>query len=168
MDKYKEAIERLKQWDREHPDGAYSIQERDEFIFPELAESENEKSRKWLVGLLRKMQFHHCDDEMEMGNKALAWLEKQGEQKPWSEEDEKMRNFVINIFKDSQRHGVSETIMPEQFNKIFDWLESLRPQSQWKPSENNLNSLSKVIEHYECEGLWIGDVKELLEQLKKL
>jgi hypothetical protein len=35
--KYKEAIERLKQWDREHPNG-YAINERDEFIFPELRE----------------------------------------------------------------------------------------------------------------------------------
>jgi hypothetical protein len=81
MDKYKEAIERLKQWDREHHDGGYSIQERDEFIFPELKidESENERIRKWLICLLNEMQYHHCDDDREMGNKALAWLEKKGE-----------------------------------------------------------------------------------------
>lgn len=60
-------------------------------------------------------------------------------------EDEKIRNFVFKIFKDAQRYGVCETIMPEQFNKIFAWLDSLRPQSHWKPSEEMLEALYRVI-----------------------
>lgn len=48
-----------------------------ETIFPELKESGDEKVIKWLTNLLSTMQYHHCDEDMEMGNKALAWLEKQ-------------------------------------------------------------------------------------------
>ncbi len=37
--------------------------------------------------------------------------------------DEEVRKFIIKIFKDSQRDGISEVIMPEQYDKIFAWLE---------------------------------------------
>lgn len=82
MDKYKEAIERLKQWDNEHPDGGYSMQERDEFIFPELKENEDEKIRKELIkGIERCSEENILFNKEVSKSKVLAWLEKQGEQK---------------------------------------------------------------------------------------
>ena len=80
-----------------------------EHIFPELKESES--IRLWLIDLLSTMQYHHCDEDMEMGNKAIAWLEKQGEQKPvdisdklkekytWEPSDGQMKilNEVLNF-----------------------------------------------------------------------
>ena len=79
--KYKEAIERLKQWDREHPDG-YSIQERDEFIFPELKESEDEKIEKELIDYLKERKSCESYGQYIVRyNRWIAWLEKQGEQK---------------------------------------------------------------------------------------
>ena len=75
--KYKEALEKARPFS-EHPlqeDSSNIV----EYIFPELNESKS--IRLWLIDLLSTMQYHHCDEDMEMGNKALAWLEAQGEQK---------------------------------------------------------------------------------------
>ncbi len=44
-------------------------------------------------------------------------------------EDERIRNFIIKVFKDSQRNGISEAIMPEQYDKVFAWLEKQGEQT---------------------------------------
>ena len=91
--------------------------------FPELFESEDERIRKALL----EMVYDTTGDSLWIDynvhkEDALAWLEKQGKKptdniessvqnKPWSEEDE------------------------EIYQREIDWLESLKPQSQWKPSE---------------------------------
>jgi len=82
---YDEALERAKKL-HEDCDGK-PVLGWYEYIFPELAESEDEKIRKWLIGLLSELQYHLCGDEREMGNKALAWVEKQCEQKPFDYEN---------------------------------------------------------------------------------
>ena len=46
--KYNEALERAKKWEREHPHG-YVIKDMMEYIFPELRESEDERIRRTLV-----------------------------------------------------------------------------------------------------------------------
>lgn len=50
-----------------------------EKYFPELAESENERIKKWVINEIKIK--HHCLDEenAEFVDKAIAWLEKQGE-----------------------------------------------------------------------------------------
>ena len=82
--KYKEALERARQFS-EHP-----LQENSdsivEYIFPELKESEDERISKELIDYHRSMTAQADDYVHEAW---IAWLEKQGEQKPaWSEEDE--------------------------------------------------------------------------------
>lgn len=159
--KYKEAIERLKQWDREHPDG-YAISDRDEFIFPELKEIEGGKVRKWLINLLRTMQFHQCDEDAGMPNKALSWIEKQGDQKPaeWSEQDEYNKRQVCRIIREA---GCSQKLQ----DKINRWLESFKPQSTWKPSDEQMEVLIW------CKPLFAdpkskGILESLINDLKKL
>lgn len=220
--KYEEAIERLKQWDKEHPNG-YVISDRDEFIFPELKEIEGEKVRKWLINLLSTMQFHHCDDDAGMPNKALSWIEKQGEQKAvdtdnkfirmretkpkdisefldrlttveqeflwehiakireldkeeqksaWSEEDEKDFNTAIQHIENYVNNTPSSQ-RPEIWADITK-LKSLRPQSSWKPSDEQMRALEAVIgcvgnnlsEEFSVKWLW--ELFNLKEQLKKL
>ena len=57
--------------------------EKLESIFPELKESEDEKIRKWLIGCLEyRILNTGVIEEKENCKKAIAWLEKQGEQKP--------------------------------------------------------------------------------------
>jgi len=65
-------------------------------LFPELKESEDEQIREYLI--------RYIDNTMkssELKSKLLAWLEKQGEQKPtWSEEDEEFLKRAIKATKD--------------------------------------------------------------------
>ena len=89
--------------------------------------------------------------------------EKYGLQKPmeWSEEDEKMRSRILDIFACDQKHYLDETA----------WLQSLRPS--WKPSEEQIQALlyavSSIPPNYLKEQDYtmklIGDV---IQQLKKL
>lgn len=72
----KEAIEVIK---KNWPDSSFTmLREALETLIPELAESEDERIRKWLVNYFREV----CDNVAEKEkNAVLAWLEKQGEQK---------------------------------------------------------------------------------------
>lgn len=53
-------------------------------IYPEIAESADEKIRKRLIEEMRRFQEEaakeSCDADFEFAKKAIAWLEKQGEQ----------------------------------------------------------------------------------------
>ena len=70
MDKYSEALERAKQ--------GLPIDE----IFPELKESEDEQSKKWILEYLYD-GLRKSDEQFKGQFKAaIAWLEKQGEQNP--------------------------------------------------------------------------------------
>lgn len=55
-------------------------------VFPELAESEDEKIRKWIVNLLRELHYNKTARPFAL--KAIKWLEKQKEQKPSEEQPE--------------------------------------------------------------------------------
>ena len=82
-------------------------------IFPELKESEDEKIRKDLIQWIDEFpdtiwRGHYKKD-------ILAWLKKQGEQKPtWSEEDEKMVKDIIAAIDTLYYHG------------MVNWLKSLK------------------------------------------
>ena len=67
-EKYEQAIERLKQWDREHPCAGYVVSDRDKFIFPELEESENEKVRKELTKHLKELSNWKEDEVIPVKN----------------------------------------------------------------------------------------------------
>ena len=82
--KREEAIKTVKNnW----PEGRLMLQEALQTLIPELNESEDERIRKELI---RLFQSENTESYGEFTNKQLvAWLEKQGGQKPaWSEEDE--------------------------------------------------------------------------------
>lgn len=92
--KYKEALEKARPF-IEHP-----LQEdSSNTYFPELNESKS--IRLWLIDLLSTMQYHHCDEDMEMGNKALAWLESlKARVQPlsqWKPSDEQMKALDIAL-----------------------------------------------------------------------
>ena len=64
--------------------------ERLEYIFPELQESDDEKIRKWLICTLKSLNNSpvQIDGAYKMMLPAIAWLEKQGEQKPYGQRKE--------------------------------------------------------------------------------
>ena len=126
-------------------------------IFPELAESEDERIRKELIDYFKEnnavLAFRGISNEC-----VIAWLEKQGEkgtignekeipfseQKPaWSEEDEKMLKDTIR-FCELCGNQVSA-----------NWLKSLRPQNvcSYNPYKAVVESIAEMCEKYEDANL---------------
>ena len=67
-----------------------------------------------------------------------------GEQKPaWSEEDEKILNFIIARLHSHPNVGL------EEYSKEYSWLiytlKSLKPQSRWKPSDEQIKVLDEIL-----------------------
>lgn len=81
------------------------------------------------------------NDYLEQADKsaknAFEMIKKQGEQKPvaWSEEDEKILDSII--FKLQHDGGII-------YQDKIDWLKSLKPQSHWKPTKEQLGDLLEI------------------------
>ena len=96
-----------------------------EEIFPELKESEDERMKKELIKFLQ--ECHNIDSgffsrycEIPFAQ-MLAWLEKQGKQKPtWSEEDEVKINRIVACLENL---NVADN---DILLKDVDWLKSLK------------------------------------------
>ena len=85
--KYKEALKRAKKF-KETCDSA-GIISWCEYIFPELKESEGEKIRKQIISFLKEFE---CDHYRSLDFSSwIAWLEKQGEQKPADKVESKFK-----------------------------------------------------------------------------
>lgn len=108
------------------------------------------------------------------------------EQKPaeWSEEDERRFISLEESLDDYLDYVGEDTSLPkcqrkstkEKVISISNWLKSLRSQKQWKPTEEQMDALDKIVDYYlaECnddESVYNPTCKhaqELLEQLKQL
>lgn len=77
----------------------------------------------------------------------------------WSEEDERLRKTSISFLKHYADKGYENAV------ECIDWLESIRPQKQWKPSEEQMIALRQAISgcSYDIEPL-----VELETKLKEL
>lgn len=100
-----------------------------------------------------------------------GWFEKQGEQKPtWNEEDEDILNNIV-VELEAVRDDLDKISYPT-YNRLINWLKSLKDRYTWKPSDEQMHYLS-----------WIANIKlgdsvveqevskhlnELLEDLRKL
>lgn len=85
----------------------------------------------------------------------------------WSEEDEKYMNALIDKLETLNFYNDSFSIGGYRVDIIANWLKSLRPQSHWKPSEEQMETLELVMSDYE-NGNTYDILKGLLEQLKEL
>ena len=151
--KYKEALERAKQFsETPYLEDSKGIVE---YIFPELAESKDEEIRKELIAAFQNGVTYNQISKAKAKD-YIAWLEKQGEQKPteWSKEDERNFDIIYGIIYNS--------CIAEDASRLNAWLLSLRPQKQWKPSDNELEVLRLAAEK---DGTCLMG---LYEQLKKL
>lgn len=91
-----------------------------ESLFPELKESEDERTRKEIVRFIRM----EVEDEI-VGNKWLAWLEKQSSddekyQQGWHDALEKQGKSAIDAIK--LNHTVDNNEMVESMFKAGDWV----------------------------------------------
>lgn len=185
-----------------------------ERYFPELKESEDERTRKWLIRTLKSLNNSpvQIDGAYEMMLPAIAYLEKQGKHKPIerSEEDEEMRykaaavlnklcasneefvwshNTLVNVF--NWLKSLKDRVQPTQewgeedknrINRLIayfedkesftaeddivyaNWLKSLRPQKQWKPSDEQMERLKGTINSLPHQEV----LYSLYQDLKKL
>lgn len=176
MGKYEEALERAKQ--------GMPIDE----VFPELKESEDERIRKMILDLVSISGNGNQWEEIN------AWLEKQKEQKPTDSEE--IFESVDNAFRRGREVGFREGVesvktvecSEEDRKNIADFLYELnvgftqaaakdrakdilsiiRPQPHWKPSEEQMRVLNKVVngdvllttQHKNLESLY-NDLKSL-------
>lgn len=138
-----------------------------EKMFPELKESEDERIRKALMQNLKERfgTKGNMGKGLDMPD-VLAWLGKQGEQKPaevrttgywnvqdieqkpaWSEEDENKINRLIAYFEDK------ESFTAEDYDVYTNWLKSLKDtvqpkQQEW--SEEEIESCAREAEDNNC------------------
>ena len=119
-------------------------------IFPELKESEDEKIRKELIAYCQVNMGHTWHNIKQ--EDYIAWLEKQGEKgtkgnereipnSAWSEEDENIRQWIISDIDKLLALKKKSFIIAD---KEINWLKSLKPQTTWKPSDEQLDALQYV------------------------
>lgn len=102
MDTYEKKYKEAQKWvESIYPNLSHEQQMEAEAFFPELCESEDEKIRRSLIHLVHLYggEFGMIDTNTTV-EKAITWLEKQGEQaSAWSEEDDKMYNSLTEFEK---------------------------------------------------------------------
>lgn len=115
--KYKEALERAREYHKVDYDNTMKLYAKGtmEYLFPELKESEGEKIRKWLIGYFNQYIIDGMPQVFGNGlnvKDVLAWLEKQGEQKPTTDiqnltwEDIEKIGEIINIVQYENPNGI--------------------------------------------------------------
>ena len=163
----------------------FSLNDIDE-IFEKIAETREEKSAdnvepKFKVGDTIRHKGNHIENTIISIDDKLyhfplgGWVEIEYqnqwelvEQNPaWSEEDEKKRKGLIKGLED--RMGFGWACDPFSREEYIDWLNSLRPQNHWKPSEEQMEALRIVVENH-CFARPQNQeyVKSLYNDLKKL
>lgn len=184
--KYEQALERARQV---HTTNVDENKKSTEYIFPELKESDDEMVRKWIRNELESKYVVDNIVNNVMADKALTWLEKQGEQKPnpcdgcinrkgcincengelretehkpteWSEEDEHCIELLLPIID-------SSSLIPKNRKRCKEFLESLKERYTWKPSDEQMKQLGWVAE--QNKNNIIGkELMSLYQDLKKL
>ena len=138
MDK-EEAMKILK--DFHDKSALFSVRTALETLHPELVESEDEKTRKRIIALVNAHGQGMYKDDM------LAWLEKQGEQKPvdkvetrfgtnvakeifndlYESDDENVRKWLLNLVQSLPDKGLIFSSYDDiEKAKVLDWLKSLK------------------------------------------
>jgi spermidine/putrescine-binding protein len=137
-----------------------ATKEQRDLLFEKMKESgydwdaEKKELKKIHVIDEGKAKMDYCFTKMMNGEKVST---------TWSEEDETgLTNTIIML-----KEGASLHFNKKDITKAVDWLKSLRPQSQWRPSEEQLKSLKEVIDvgHFTS---YPNALEILYEQLKKL
>ena len=164
-EKYKEALERAKKFEEKYG-GDYAG-----YIFPELAESEDERIRKWLVNYFKEVgkSWIHRDINPEQ---IIDYLEKQKEQKPaeWNEEDWKLldevREHIIGVIGD--KPDLTPNKIYDGFLDLIDKLKFAKPQlkQEWsKEDKDVIDEAAELALGWGCPNL-SAKLKSILSRVK--
>lgn len=118
MGKYEEALERAKEWEREHPNG-YVIRDMMEFIFPGYNDSEDEMIRKELIQYLK--DYPYLPNGQHTKADFFVYLEKQKEQP--KEELVYRMNGLMQKYIDEGRDEAEREHRMKCYNLFWDALE---------------------------------------------
>lgn len=164
---YKGALKRAKgiiKYYKEHNRGDEAAIEDLEVVFPELKESEYERIRKGIIGVVKGTM-----PDNDYRKKYLDWLEKQSQEdmvealrmeyekgksdvlqeqrKEWNEEDERIIEWLIHDIKNALDDCIYNGESVEDAEKALAWLEKQNKQilansaktckDEQKPTDNN-------------------------------
>ena len=102
--RYDEALERCRKLYNEAKANEYTSGIEDyETIFPELAESEDERIRKTLITFFQRFPYDNIDSAGTNAKEAIAWLEKQGE----TTETINMDKFAQGVLRGTAIHLIT-------------------------------------------------------------
>lgn len=133
--KYKEALEKVKGLLKDQ-EMALHAREKLANVFPELKESEDERIRKEFIAFIKKRDRSGCDYDYD---KWLAWLEKQGEQKPVISNDA-IREGIAHF-------GITQYQIDNWLKKYVDVEKQGEQKSAW--SEEDEVELGEIIDFFE-------------------
>lgn len=142
-------------------------------LFPELAESEDERIRKAIVNIIGDIDGGFQFEKYGILKKdALAWLKKgtNGNEREipnsdWSEEDESRIDNLCHFLEEYGNQYYGHLTL----QCTISWLKSFKDRRTWKPSDEQMKALDFYIKTYvDTEGCYGSEVLELYEQLKKL
>ena len=155
----------------------YKGNSRNRYVIKEVRED------YYINGFGQRMDMSYTDSNFELLEHLDALpLVAPSKSAEWSEEDEKMLQRIIrhteSEYQDwcNDKYGNSEIVSDGKRSCLerLDWLEnrlkSLRPQSHWKPSEEQMEAMEFVIKDYREDGCiaTANYLQEILEQIKKL
>jgi len=132
-----------------------------------------------ILNLIIARLHSHPNVEAEEYGKDYHWLKSlkdrvQPEQE-WSEEDERSIRDSIFYLKSAKKYfEKDDDILWDEkwFNLCIEWLESLykklRLQSQWKPSEEQMNALDSTLQYSQVSHNSFEYLNSLFNDLKKL
>ena len=148
---YDEAIKRARQFS-EHPlqEDSDSIVE---YIFPELKESEDEKVRKEIVRFIQM----EVEDEI-VGNKWLAWLEKQSNHQPTGkiQVSEELYEHIRNTCA-----CIDDALSSESLTDINNYLSMAEHSAN--SAFNMIEKHSGIITELSEDRDWLTSLKERIE-----
>lgn len=139
--KYEEMVQRAKEL---HEAGNELTKRQMEIVCPVLAESEDEKIRKWLYNMVENLGYpadEAAEKELEeMQPLALAYLEKQKKSlhiektckdngDTFTDEDERIRKGMIRFLESEQAEGIFT------HEARLSWISYLERQKEQKPTE---------------------------------
>ena len=110
-----------------------------------------------------KVDGYQTDDGILAHECAITAVKKLKVQKPveWSEEDRYNLSSIEGMIHTLKGDGRSA-------DRLIAWLNSLRPQKQWKPSEEQITALAYFKSSISNKSSLYGTLEELLKQLKAL
>lgn len=134
--------------------------------------AEDESNLKSCIGKIEIDMQHwgnHGKTMVDGDIKLIDWLKSLPERfnlqpkQEWSEDDEIIRDSIIDYINSGNIYATSKVNM-------ITWLEYLRPQSLWKPSEEQMGSLRLAIDSAKKAQMHAtaDTLNEIYEQLKKL